>query len=166
MSVLTQYSIVCQVPGAEPYTVCAYSGEDLSKVLGINQANMPEGHYGWILECGNVFVNTGGQTQAAYADFRPNAAKRHLTEELSKRPQEQAAELPPSAMATVPTIHGRGFLSCHPYLLRLVPIAHSSGRLGTCLSMDTSMLALQCAVFHLRGFSGTRLRPLVPHGKR
>ena len=46
MTILTQYSIVCQVPGAEPYTICAYSGVDLSQVLGITQANMPEGIMG------------------------------------------------------------------------------------------------------------------------
>ena len=61
MAILTQYSIACQVPGAEPYTICPYSGEDLSQVLGITQVNLPEGHYGWILECGEVFVNAGGQ---------------------------------------------------------------------------------------------------------
>lgn len=99
MSVLSQYSIVCQVPGAEPYTVCAYNGKDLTQVLGITQANLPEGHYGWIQECGEVLVSTGEQTQAAYADFRPNAAKRHLTEELSKRTQEWAAEQPSGAMS-------------------------------------------------------------------
>jgi len=97
MAILTQYSIACQVPGAEPYTICPYSGEDLSQVLGITQVNLPEGHYGWILECGEVLVNAGGQTQTAYADFRPNAAKHHL-EELSKGPQEQLAELPSGAM--------------------------------------------------------------------
>lgn len=86
-NILTQYSIVCQVPGAEPYTLCAYSGEDLSQVLGITQANMPEGHYGWIQECGKVSVKVGSQTQTAYADFRPNAAKHRLGEELSKDSQ-------------------------------------------------------------------------------
>ncbi|HEX9897423.1 MAG TPA: hypothetical protein VGA85_07200 [Dehalococcoidales bacterium] len=102
MSVLTQYSIVCQVPGAESYIICAYNGKDLTQVLGITQTNLPEGHYGWIQECGEVLVNTGGQTKAAYVDFRPSAAKRNLTEALSKRPQEQAAELPPSAMSKSP----------------------------------------------------------------
>ncbi len=47
-TILTQYSIVCQVLGAAPYTICAYNGIDLSQVLGITQANLPEGHYGWI----------------------------------------------------------------------------------------------------------------------
>ena len=50
---------------------------------------MPEGHYGWIQECGEALVSVSGQTQAAYADFRPNAAKRDLKEELSKVPKEQ-----------------------------------------------------------------------------
>jgi hypothetical protein len=53
---------------------------------------LPKGHYGWIQECGEVLVKVNGQTQAAYADFRPNAAKRHLREELSKGSQEQLAE--------------------------------------------------------------------------
>ncbi len=99
MPILTQYSIVCQAPGAEPYTICAYSGTDLSQVLGITQTNLPEGHYGWIQECGEAFVSVSGQTQAAYADFRPNTAKHQLKEELSKGgSQEQVAELPSSAL--------------------------------------------------------------------
>jgi hypothetical protein len=102
MPVLTKYSIVCQVPGAEPYIFCAYSGEDLSQVLGITQTDMPEGYYGWIQECGQAFVSVSGQTQPAYADFRPSAAKRHLTEELSKRLQEQAVELTPGALSDSP----------------------------------------------------------------
>ena len=61
----------------------------MSQVLGITQANLPEGHYGWIQECGEALVSVSGQTQATYADFRPNAAKRDLKEELSKRSQEQ-----------------------------------------------------------------------------
>ena len=89
MPILTRYSIVCQVPGAEPYTICAYNGADLSQVLGITQANLPEGHYGWIQECGEAFVKVSGQTQPAYADFRPNAAKHDLEEELSKGSHEQ-----------------------------------------------------------------------------
>jgi len=92
---ITQYSIVCQVPGAEPYTFCAYSGEDLSEVLGITQANMPAGYYGWIQESGVCKVS--GHTQSAYADFRPNAAKHHL-EEVSKASQEQLIELPSGAL--------------------------------------------------------------------
>jgi len=117
MAILTQYSIACQVPGTEPYTICPYSGKDLSQVLGITQVNLPEGHYGWILECGEVLVNAGGQTQAAYADFRPNAAKHHL-EELSKGPQEQLAELPSGAMGEKTLAHDMwGRLSQLPPLL-------------------------------------------------
>ena len=79
--------------------MCAYSGADLSQVLGITQADrMPEGSYGWIQECGEAVVRVSGQTQAAYADFRPNAAKRHLSEESSKGSQERPAELPSGAM--------------------------------------------------------------------
>ena len=51
MAILKQYSLVCQVPGAKTYEVCAYSSTDLSKVLGITQVTMPEDYYGWILEC-------------------------------------------------------------------------------------------------------------------
>jgi hypothetical protein len=58
---------------------------------------MPDGYYGWIQECGEAVVRVSGQTQAAYADFRPNAAKRHLDEESSKDSQEQPAELPSGA---------------------------------------------------------------------
>jgi hypothetical protein len=106
MTILTQYSIVCQVPGADPYTICAYSGVDLSQVLGITQADsMHEGSYGWIQECGEAFVRVSGQTQAAYADFRPNAAKRHLSDELSKCSQEQPAELPSGALGEKPLAH-------------------------------------------------------------
>ena len=90
MPILTQYSIVCQVPGVEPYTVCAYNGKDLTQVLGIIQTNLPEGHHGWIQECGEVLVEVNDQTQIAYADFSPNAANNHLREELSKGLQEQA----------------------------------------------------------------------------
>jgi len=74
---ITQYSIVCQASGSEPYTICSFSGEDLSQVLGITQAKtMNVGSYGWIQVCGEV--NVRGQTQTAYADFRPNEAKRNL----------------------------------------------------------------------------------------
>jgi hypothetical protein len=105
MPILTQYSIVCQVPGAEDYTICAYSGTDLSQVLGITQAALPEGYYGWIQECGEAFVSVSGQTQAAYADFRPNTAKRHLKEELSKGSPEQGAELPSGVLDENPVAH-------------------------------------------------------------
>jgi len=105
MAILTQYSIVCQVPGAEPYTVCAYTGSDLSQILGITQANMHEGSYGWIQECGEAFVRVMGQAKAAYADFRPNAAKRHLSEELSKSSQNQPAELPSGTSVQKPLAH-------------------------------------------------------------
>jgi hypothetical protein len=74
--ILAQYSIVCQALGEHPYTVCAYSGTDLSKILGITQARaMPPGTYGWIQECGAALIRVGGQTRPAYADFRPNAAR-------------------------------------------------------------------------------------------
>jgi hypothetical protein len=72
--------------------VRAYSGTDLSQVLGITQVNLPKGHYGWIQESGEVSVIVGGQVQAAYADFSPNSAMYHLSKELSNVPQEQLAE--------------------------------------------------------------------------
>ena len=93
MAILKQYSIVCQVPGAKPYEVCAYSGTDLSKVLGITQVTMPEDYYGWILECGDAVVRVIGQTKAAYADFRPNGAKLCLRKESSNR-SKSSSELP------------------------------------------------------------------------
>jgi len=78
---------------------------------------MPEGSYGWIQECGEVAVRVSGQTQAAYADFRPNAAKRHLSEESSKGSQEQPAELPSGAL-------GENSLAHHKYerLSQLPPL--------------------------------------------
>lgn len=93
---LTQYSIVCQVPGAASYTVCTYSGTDLSQVLGITQADMPDGYYGWIQECGEVVIRGTGQMQSVYADFSPNAAKRHLNEESSKGSQQKCPAEPTS----------------------------------------------------------------------
>ncbi len=79
--------------------MCAYSGTDLSKVLGISQAdNMPDGYYGWMQLCGSGHVNVSGQAQPAYADFRPNEAKLRLSEESSKDSQNRSTELPSSAM--------------------------------------------------------------------
>jgi hypothetical protein len=106
VTILTQYSIVCQAPGAKPYTVCAYSGTDLSQVLGITQAeSMPADSYGWILECGDAVVRVSGQTHPAYADFRPNVAKRHLSEESSKGSQKRPAKLPSGSMDEMPFPH-------------------------------------------------------------
>lgn len=59
---------------------------------------MPDGYYGWIQECGEAFVKVMGQTKAAYVDFRPNVAKRHLSEELLKGLQKKTAELPSGAL--------------------------------------------------------------------
>ena len=98
MPILTQYSIVCQVPGAEPYTIRAYNGVDLSQILGITQASLDVGNYGWIQECGEAFVRVSGQSKAAYADFRPNAVKYYHREELSKGLREQLVEWPSSAL--------------------------------------------------------------------
>lgn len=119
MPILEQYSIVCQAPDTEPYTICAYNGVDLTQVLGISQANLPEGHYGWIQECGEVLVKVNGQTQIAYADFRPNAAKRHLREKLSKDSQEQLAE---GALSEKPLAH-----EMYERLSRLPPLLIEDG---------------------------------------
>lgn len=54
---------------------------------------MPEGHYGWIQECGQALISVTGQTQVAYADFRPNAAKRDLKEKSRKSPRDQGERL-------------------------------------------------------------------------
>ena len=79
--------------------MCAYSGTDLSKVLGISQAdNMPDGYYGWMQLCGNGYVMVSGQAQPVYADFRPNDARLRLSEESSKGSQNQPAELSSDAM--------------------------------------------------------------------
>ncbi len=66
---------------------------------------MPDCYYGWILECGEAVVRVSGQTQAAYADFRPNAAKLHLSEESSKGSQEQPAELPSDSLGEKSLAH-------------------------------------------------------------
>ncbi len=66
---------------------------------------MPDCYYGWILEYGEAVVRVSGQTQAAYADFRPNAAKRHLSEESSKGSQEQPAELPSDSLGEKSLAH-------------------------------------------------------------
>jgi hypothetical protein len=79
--------------------VCAYSGTDLSHVLGISQADsMPDGYYGWMQLCGNACVMVSGQAQPAYVDFRPNDAKLCLSEESSKDSQNHPAKLPSGAM--------------------------------------------------------------------
>jgi hypothetical protein len=59
---------------------------------------MPDGYYGWMLLCGEVAVRVNGQTQPAYADFRPNDAKLRLSKESSKGSQKRPAELPSGAM--------------------------------------------------------------------
>jgi hypothetical protein len=79
--------------------VCAYSGTDLSQVLGISQAdNMPDGYYGWMQICGNGYVMVSGQAHPAYVDFRPNDAKLRLSEESSKNLQNHLVETPSGAM--------------------------------------------------------------------
>lgn len=105
INILKKYSIVCQTPGAQPYTVCAYSGIDLTQVLGISQADMPDGYFGWYQECGEVAVMAGDQTQAAYADFSPNDAKLRLSKESSKELQKHSSELPSGIMDEKCLVH-------------------------------------------------------------
>lgn len=106
-TILAKYTIVCQAPGAEPYTVCAYSGTDLSQVLGITQADMPDGYYGWFQQCGKAFVKVSGQTKPAYADFSPNDAKLHLSAEPTKESQERRQDFPPGVLDDKALEHDR-----------------------------------------------------------
>jgi len=59
---------------------------------------MPDGYHGWFQTCGNGYVMVSGQTQPAYADFRPNDAKIRLSKEKSKKSQNCPSELPSGAM--------------------------------------------------------------------
>ena len=68
---------------------------------------MPEGSYGWIQESGEVAVRVSGQTQAAYADFGPNAAKLHLSEKSPKGSQERPAELPSDSLGEKSRAHDK-----------------------------------------------------------
>jgi len=102
--ILKQYTIVCQVPDAEAYTICAYSGTDLSKVLGITQAkSLNVGNYGWIQICGEVKVK--GRRQTAYIDVSPNNPKlradkqnnrkTNSTDLIAQERAERLSKLPP-----------------------------------------------------------------------
>lgn len=87
---LKQYSLVCQAPGNEPYIICAYSGTDLSKVIGISQAkSMPENTYGWIQLNGNGYVAVSGETQSAFVDFRPNEIKLEMSGKWPKNTEKK-----------------------------------------------------------------------------
>jgi len=91
--ILTQYSLVTQAPGNKPYTVCAYSGTDLSQIIRITQAkNMPEETYGWVLTCGHVSVATSDETKPAFADFKPNDARLRLSGKWPKETQQHSDE--------------------------------------------------------------------------
>jgi len=84
---------------------------------------MPDGYYGWIQECGEAVVRVSGQTQAAYADFRPNSAKRYLDEELSKGSKERPAELLSGAMDEKSFAHHKDERLSHlpPLLIEVGP---------------------------------------------
>jgi len=70
------YSLVCQVPGESTGTVRAYTGTDLRQVLAVSLGpTMPEGHYGWMQQTGELQVRVGDATQVAFADFGPNWAR-------------------------------------------------------------------------------------------
>jgi len=103
--------------------VCAYSGTDLSQVIGISQADMPDGYYGWIQECGEGVIKVSGQIQPAYADFRPNVAKRYLSEELSKDPQKRPVEPPSGTMdeKSFPHHNGERLSQLPPLLIEVGP---------------------------------------------
>lgn len=109
MAILTKYSMVCQAPGVKPYAgMCAYTGTDLSQVLGISPPDsMPEGSYGWIQQCGRGYVMVNGQTQPAYADFSPNDARLRLSEESAKDSQERRPELSPGVLDEKSADHHR-----------------------------------------------------------
>lgn len=68
---------------------------------------MPDGSHGWIQECGEVVVRVSGQTEAAYADFSPNAAKLRLREGLSKGAAEERAKLPSNALGKESFAHDK-----------------------------------------------------------
>lgn len=101
MSELEQYSIVCQDPSGEPWTICAYTGDDLSKVIGVTQANrMPSGTYGWIQVVGEVPVI--GDAEHVYLDLRPNTVEHEKQggnqsseTSLEKERQERLRQLEP-----------------------------------------------------------------------
>lgn len=78
--------------------VCAYSGTDLSKALGISQVDLPDNYYSWMQISGNGNIIVSGQTQPAYADFRPNDAKIRLSEESKKNVQNFPVEQSSSAV--------------------------------------------------------------------
>jgi len=59
---------------------------------------MHEGTYGWIQECGDAVVRVSGQTQPAYADFRPNGARLYLDKGSTKGSQGRHPEPPHSAL--------------------------------------------------------------------
>jgi hypothetical protein len=76
MSELEQYSIVCQEPGSAPWTFCAYTGDDLSQVIGVTQAvRMPPGTYGWIQNAGEAILPVIGGAEHVYLDLTPNIAR-------------------------------------------------------------------------------------------
>jgi len=107
---------------------------------------MPEGYYGWIQECGEVVVRGTSQSQSAYADFSPNAAKRHLSEEMSTDSEEHPAESPMGAMDEESFAHHKNerlsqlpplLIEVGPYckLLREARAAFVDGHFYACVAM-------------------------------
>jgi len=102
MPILSQYSLVCQIADTQPYTIRPYNGTDLSRVIGIAQADLAPDYYGWVQEFGEALVRVGGQPQPSYVDFRPNAARQELKQVQLKTSQKQVAELLSSALDESP----------------------------------------------------------------
>ena len=107
---------------------------------------MPEGYYGWIQECGEVVIRGTSQKKFAYADFSPNAAKRHLIEEISKDSQERPAESPMGAMDEEAFAHHKNerlsqlpplLIEVGPYckLLKEARAAFVDGHFYACVAM-------------------------------
>ncbi len=107
MPSLKKYSMVAQVAGARPYTTTAYSGTDLSQVLGITQGKMAEGWYGWVQTTGDGCIMTSDGTQEAYADFRPNNARMELDIKNSRKPETHQPTLPEGALDAEGLAHQR-----------------------------------------------------------
>lgn len=103
MSELEQYSIVCRSPNGDLWTVCPYTGDDLSQVRGISQASMmPQGTYGWVQTVGAAELPVVDGTEHVYVDFGPNEARqakqdgRKLDQPpLDERRQDRLCQLNP-----------------------------------------------------------------------
>lgn len=76
MPELEQYTIVCRDPDSGPGAVCAYTGDDISQIVGVTMAHRwPEQWFGWIQETGRVELPVVGGAERVYLDFYPNVAR-------------------------------------------------------------------------------------------